>query len=309
MTREFSPEQLRLALQQGLLSFPVTDFDGNDRFDERSFSERLSWLGSFGAKGVFAAGGAGEFFSLSAAEFSAVVQCTVAHRRPGVPVIAATGYGTRQAMEWAREAERLGADGLLLLPPYLTEGSQAGLAEHIAAVCNATPLGVIVYNRANMRLRTETLSRIAERCPNLIGFKDGVGDFEELLKIRSALADRLVCINGMPTAEIYAEAFIGAGVPVYSSAIFNFVPGVAIRAHRAFVERDNVFTDRFKREFLIPYASLRSRQPGYAVSVIKAGVDLIGRGAGAVRPPLSGLTEAEREELDALIKRAEALGA
>jgi len=307
MSTRFSPSQLALALRRGLLSFPVTDFDADDRFDEHRFADRVRWLATQGASAVFAAGGAGEFFSLDAEEYSAVVRVTVAERTEGVPVIAATGYGTRDACRLAREAERLGADGLLLLPPYLTEASQVGLAEHVAAVCAATGLGVIVYNRSNLRLRADTLARLAERRPNLIGFKDGVGDFEELLKIRSLLGDRLVCINGMPTAEIYAEAFRGVGIHAYSSAIFNFIPALAMQVFRAFAAEDQVFLDRFKREFLIPYSFLRSRQPGYAVSIVKAGVDAIGRGAGSVRPPLSSLTAGEREELGSLIRRAQVL--
>jgi len=64
-------------------------------------------------------------------------------------VLGAAGYGTRMAIWYAQETERLGADGILLLPPYLVEAPQEGLRAHIASVCRATRLGVIVYNRAN----------------------------------------------------------------------------------------------------------------------------------------------------------------
>ena len=122
--------------------------------------------------------------------------------RPSSP---AAGYGTRTAIEYAQEAERLGADGLLLMPPYLVEASQEGLRAHITAICQATRLGVIVYNRANCRLAAATTARLAADCPNLIGFKDGVGDLELLAATRAAVGDRLLFINGMPTAETYAR--------------------------------------------------------------------------------------------------------
>ena len=77
----------------------------------------------------------------------------------------ARGYGTRTAIEYAQEAERLGADGLLLMPPYLVEASQEGLRAHITAICRATKLGVIVYNRANCRLAAATTARLAADCP------------------------------------------------------------------------------------------------------------------------------------------------
>ena len=72
---------------------------------------------------------------------------------------------------------------ILLMPRYLTKTSQAGLREHIRQVCRATRLGVIVYNRANFRLTPETFAAVAEDCPNLIGFKDGVGDIEAMVAV------------------------------------------------------------------------------------------------------------------------------
>lgn len=298
-----TPEALQHCLTAGLLSFPLTDFDATGEFDAGSFARRVEWLGGYGARALFAAAGAGEFFSLTAAEYSAVVAQAVASTRKSIPVIAATGYGTKMAIALANEAQQLGADGLLLLPPYLTESSQQGIKDHITAVCRATRLGVIVYSRANMRIKVETLHQIADDCPNLIGYKDGVGDIEEILKIKAVLGNRLAYINGMPTAEIFAGAYCGMGIPVYSSAIFNFVPRSAMAFNHAILAHDQDAIQQFTREFLAPYGLLRSRQPGYAVSIIKAGADIVGRGAGRVRPPLSDVTPAERAELAELIAR------
>jgi 5-dehydro-4-deoxyglucarate dehydratase len=290
-----NPEALKSCLASGLLSFPLTDFDAAGEFDATSFANRIEWLGGYGAQALFAAGGAGEFFSLTAPEYCAVVAQAVASSRNTVPIIAATGYGTKMAIALASEAQQLGADGLLLLPPYLTESSQQGLKDHITAVCRSTRLGVVIYNRANMRLKAETLQHIADDCPNLIGFKDGVGDIEEILKIKALLGDRLAYINGMPTAEIFAGA--------YSSAIFNFIPRSAMAFNQAILADDHAAVQQFTRDFLVPYGLLRSRQPGYAVSMIKAGADIVGRSAGRVRPPLSDVTPSEYAELATLIER------
>ncbi|CAN5824356.1 hypothetical protein BH11PSE13_BH11PSE13_28280 [soil metagenome] len=80
-------------------------------------------------------------------------------------------------------AEKAGAHGMLLLPHYLTEAGQEGLAAHVEAVCKSVKFGVIVYNRATSRLKPETLAGLAERNPNLVGFKDGVGDIEAMVAI------------------------------------------------------------------------------------------------------------------------------
>ena len=305
MPASMTPEELKVAIPLGMLAFPLTDFDAGGEIDRASFITRLEWLSGYKPAALFMAGGAGEFFSLTPAEFSAVIAAGVATCGGRAPVIASSGYGTRTAIEYAREAERLGADGVLLLPPYLTEGSQEGLRAHIAAVCKSTRLGIIVYNRANCRLSADTVARLAGDCPNLIGFKDGVGDIEQLTTVRNVLGNRLVFMNGMPTAEIYARSFRGMGVPVYSSAVFNFIPRTALVFHRALNGGDEATIDRLMKEFFIPYVRIRNRGAGYAVSIVKAGAAIVGRSAGKVRPPLS---DCSTEEIAELRKLIEAMG-
>ena len=298
-----TPQELKAAVPRGMLSFPLTDLGADGEFDPSACARRLEWLSAYPSSALFMAGGAGEFFSLTPAEFSAVIDTAVKACGGRTPVIAGTGYGTRTAIEYAREAERLGADGLLLMPPYLVEASQEGLRAHIAAICQATRLGVIVYNRSNCRLGPATTARLADDCPNLIGFKDGVGDLEIIAATRAAVGDRLIFINGMPTAETYAPAFKAAGIPTYSSAVFNFIPRTALKFLEAVNRDDHATIDVLMREFFVPYVKLRARQPGYAVSIVKAGAEIVGRGAGKVRPPLSDCTAEEISELKALIEK------
>jgi 5-dehydro-4-deoxyglucarate dehydratase len=298
-----TPQELKAAVPRGMLSFPLTDFDAQGEFDPAACARRLDWLSAYPSSALFMAGSAGEFFSLTPSEFSAVIATAVQACGGRTPVIAGTGYGTRTAIEYAQEAERLGADGLLLMPPYLVEASQEGLRAHIAAICRSTRLGVIVYNRANCRLAAATTARLAEDCANLIGFKDGAGDLELLAATRAAVGDRLLFINGMPTAETYASAFRAAGIATYSSAVFNFIPRTALKFLEAVNRGDGATVDALMRDFFVPYVRLRARQPGYAVSIVKAGAAIVGRGAGPVRPPLSDVTPEERKELAGLIEK------
>jgi 5-dehydro-4-deoxyglucarate dehydratase len=173
---------------------------------------------------LFAAGGTGEYFFLYGAEYSAVVKTAVDTCRGKVPIIAGAGGPTRMAIDHAQEAERLGAHGVLLLPHYLTEAGQEGLIEHVAAVCNSVTFGVIFYNRDRTKLTPTSLRILADRCPNLIGFKDGVGHIETMSSIFMAMGDRFAYLGGLPTAEVYAAAYKALGTPVYSSAVFNFIP-------------------------------------------------------------------------------------
>jgi 5-dehydro-4-deoxyglucarate dehydratase len=280
----------------------VTHFDAELHLDLDSYRGHVEWLSGFDAAALFAAGGTGEFFSLTRAEIVAVTRA--AKEVSGdVPIISGCGYGTEMAKEIARDAEAAGADGLLLLPHYLIGAPQEGLYDHVKAVCGATGLGVIIYNRANSVLTAETLLRLVDKCPNLIGFKDGTGQIGLVREITARLGDRLCYVGGMPTHELYAEAFNGAGVTTYSSAVFNFVPGMAIDFFRAMRTGDSATTERLLKEFFFPFAKIRDRQTGYPVSIIKAGVRLIGRGSGPVRPPLTDLTAEEEAMLRPLIER------
>ncbi|MEU0502294.1 5-dehydro-4-deoxyglucarate dehydratase [Nocardia sp. NPDC005998] len=296
-----SADELGPALGRGLLSFPVTHFDADLAFDEAAYRKHIAWLAQYEVAGLFAAGGTGEGFSLTPPEIDQVVRAAVAETGGRIPVVAPATAGTAAAIEQARSAEAAGAEGILLMPPYLTEAGPDGLVEHVAAVCAATSLGVIFYSRANATCNDVTLARMAERCPNLVGFKDGVGNIETMTRIYARLGDRLTYIGGLPTAETFALPYTEMGVTTYSSAIFNFVPQFALDFYRAVRARDRDEVYRRLREFVIPYLGIRDRVPGYAVSIVKAGLTAIGRPPGPVRPPLTDLTEPELAELTALV--------
>jgi len=189
------------------------------------------------------------------------------------------------------------------MPHYLTEASQEGLAAHVEQVCRSVSFGVIVYNRGISRFTPDTLALLAERCPNLIGFKDGVGEIESMVAIRRRMGDRFSYLGGLPTAEVYAAAYKALGVPVYSSAVFNFIPKTAVQFYQAIAADDHATVDRLIDEFFLPYLAIRNRKQGYAVSIVKAGARIVGHDAGPVRAPLSDCTEEECEQLAQLIKR------
>jgi 5-dehydro-4-deoxyglucarate dehydratase len=205
------------------------------------------------------------------------------------------------AKEFAQAAEQAGADAILLLPPYLLNSEQAGLLAHAEAVCKSTSLGVIFYNRDNAIIDDKTLAQLAERCPNLIGFKDGVGDIELMTRIYARLGDRLTYIGGLPTAETFALPYIEMGVTTYSSAIFNFLPNFAQQFYSAVRKRDREKVYAELRDFVLPYIAIRNRRKGYAVSIVKAGMTAVGRPAGPVRTPLVDLTADELADLKKLI--------
>ena len=296
-----NPQDLKQILSHGLLSFPLTDFDDAGNFNAKTYADRLDWLAPYGASALFAAGGTGEFFSLTPSEYSDVIRTAVDTCKGKVPILAGAGGPTRTAIALAQEAERLGAHGILLLPHYLTEASQDGLIRHVEAVCRSVKFGVVVYNRGVCRLTADSLEILAARCPNLIGFKDGIGDIELMVQIWRRMGDRFSYLGGLPTAEVYAAAYKALGTPVYSSAVFNFMPKMAMDFYHAVAAEDHATTNRLLDQFFLPYLEIRNRKAGYSVSIVKAGARLVGHSAGPVRSPLTDMTAAEDEMLNKLI--------
>jgi len=295
-----APSELKSIIRAGLLSFPVTPFDEQDRFNAAAYSAHLEWLSAYPVAGLIVAGGTGELFSLTPAEVVDVVR-TAKAQTGGAPIISGCGYGTKLACEMAQSIEAAGGDGILLLPHYLVAAPPDGIEAHIRAVCKSTRMGVIVYNRGTSRVSAEALESLADDCPNLIGFKDGTGDIDNVRRVTLKLGERLSYIGGMPTHELFAQAYRGAGMGTYSSAVFNFVPQTALAFHAAFTARDDGTCENLLREFYYPFAAIRDRKAGYAVSAIKAGVRLRGFAAGPVRTPLTDLTAEEEEMMRALL--------
>ncbi|MTH77323.1 5-dehydro-4-deoxyglucarate dehydratase [Paracoccus aestuariivivens] len=296
-----TPAELKIALGSGLLSFPVTHFDGEGKFAGDSYRAHVEWLAGYDAPVLFAAGGTGEFFSLSPKEIPEIVGAAkeVAGK---TAIVSGCGYGTEMAVEIAQSVQKIGADGILLLPHYLIDAPQEGLYAHVKKICDSVDFGVMVYNRDNAVLTADTLARLCDACPNLVGFKDGTGDIGLVRQITAKMGDRLTYLGGMPTAELFAEAYLGAGFTTYSSAVFNFVPGLANEFYNSLRAGERANCERILNEFFYPFMAIRNRSKGYAVSAIKAGVRLQGFDAGAVRSPLKDLDAAEMDMMAALIE-------
>lgn len=297
----FSPNEMATALGKDLLAFPITSFDGDMAFDPDTYRAHLTWMIENQPAGMFAAGGTGEFFSLSPQEVEDVTAATVEEVAGKMPVLTGVGYGPGIALDLAARAERAGADGILLLPPYLVKASQEGLAAHVEAICKSTSLGVIVYNRDNAILNADTIEMLCERCPNLVGLKDGVGDIEAMVRVEARLGDRLLYVGGLPTAELFALPYLTMGVTTYSSALFNFMPKFGRSFFRAVRRNDMAAIRKGMREFILPYTAIRNRKAGYAVSIVKAGAKIVGRPSGDVRAPLTNLDAQSMADLTQLI--------
>ncbi|WP_341224980.1 5-dehydro-4-deoxyglucarate dehydratase [uncultured Arcticibacterium sp.] len=295
------------ALGNGLLSFPITDMDSAGNFDQKSYENRLEWFSSKEISSVFVAGGTGEFFSLSKEEYGQIIHSAAKIVGERLPVISSVGRSIPESIEFAKMAEEAGIHALLLMPPYLTGCPKDGLVKYAETIMNSTSLPVIYYNRGNGILSAPEIKELADKCENFVGLKDGTGNMQELNEIIKTVGDRLVYIGGVPTAEIISEAYLAIGVNTYSSAVFNFVPDMAICFYKALRAGEKEIVTQIIKEFFIPFVNLRSKKSGYAVSLIKEGAILIDQSAGDVRAPLVMPNAEESKILEGLISKANEL--
>ncbi|HEV7897207.1 MAG TPA: 5-dehydro-4-deoxyglucarate dehydratase [Planosporangium sp.] len=293
----------------GLLSFPLTPFTADDSVDLDVFAEHVSRQIAAGPSGLFVACGTGEYTALSLAEYRDVVATAVRVAAGRVPVFAGAGGGLRQAREFAVAAADSGADGLLLLPPYLVTSTPAGLVRHVRYVAEATPLPIVVYQRDNAVLDPAAAVALLD-VPTVTGIKDGRGDVVAMLRLVTAVrasghprAAEFGFLNGLPTAELSVQAYQAIGVESYSSAVLCFAPDIATAFYRAVSTGDDAAARALLAAFYLPFVALRDRVPGYAVALVKAGARLSGLKMGPVRPPLVDAAPEHVEQLAAIIER------
>ncbi|HEX6651074.1 MAG TPA: dihydrodipicolinate synthase family protein, partial [Pyrinomonadaceae bacterium] len=167
------PNTLRNKLS-GVIAFPVTPFKENLSLDLPGLHHNLTKLLEFPISAVVAAGGTGEMYSLTPAEYARVIELTTHAIEDRVPVIAGVGFGQRVAVEMAQAAEKAGADGILAFPPYYQNADDEGLIEYYRAIGDATKLGLLIYSRDWANFSPAMVERLAS-IPTLIGWKDGQG--------------------------------------------------------------------------------------------------------------------------------------
>jgi 5-dehydro-4-deoxyglucarate dehydratase len=294
----------------GILFFPVTPFDADGGVDTALLRSHVATALDHAPGGVFPACGTGEFHALSAEEAATVVRTAVEVVDHRVPVVAGTGGPLGQATALARSAADAGADALLVLPPYLVGGPQAGLVAYVEAVAAASPLPVVIYHRGTAQYAVDSVRRLAQN-PKVIGFKDGIGDVGLAQQIVRAVVEAgrtdFAFFNGLLTAELTQGAYRGIGIPLYSSAAFAMIPEVANAYYRAYLDGDEERRLALLDGFYAPLVRLRDEVPGFGVSLVKAGLRLGGLPVGGVRAPLIDPSPKQEERLAEILAAGRAL--
>ena len=191
----------------------VTPFSGG-RVAEDTFAELVEWQIGEGSNALVPCGTTGESATLSTEEQRALIAHAVEIAKGRVPVIAGCGsYSTSTAIELVRSAADVGASAALVVVPYYNKPSQAGLQAHFAAIADASPLPIIVYNvpsRTVTDIAVETLATLA-RHPKIAGIKDATGDLGRVSAQRLACGEHFVQLSGNDDVALGFNAMGGKG--------------------------------------------------------------------------------------------------
>ena len=291
------PNTLRNKLS-GVIAFPVTPFEENLTLDLPGLHHNLTKLLEHPISAIVAAGGTGELYSLTPAEYTRVIELTTLAIEDRVPVIAGVGFGQRLAVEMAQAAEKAGADGLLAFPPYYPHADDDGLFDYYRAIGEATQLGMLIYSPDWTNFSPSMVERLTA-IPSLVAWKDGQGDIRGLQAIMNRVGDRLHWIGG--AGDDMFGAYHSIGLRTFSSSIATVAPRLSLKLHELAEGGDNEALTDLLNECVIPLYALRARRKGYEVSAMKAMMDMVGLNGGPVRPPLVNVRAEEEDELRTIL--------
>lgn len=284
----------------GVFGFPVTPFKKDLSLDLDGLAKNVDEMTKFPFCAIVAAGGTGEIYSMSVAENIEVVKRSVEATAGRMPVVAGVGYNTPMGVEMAKGMEKAGAQALLIMPPYYTNAPFEGLVSYYSTISAATGLEVSLYSRDWAAFSADQVARLAEKIPNLTFWKDGQGDARKYQRIMSVVGDRLCWIGGI--GDDCVSAYFAVGVQSYTSSISSVAPKLSLAMAEAGMKRDFAALDQLVKKYVHPLYALRDRMKGYEVSVMKTFMELMGKPAGPVRPPLVDTKPSEEADIRKLVE-------
>nr|WP_321525216.1 4-hydroxy-tetrahydrodipicolinate synthase [uncultured Cohaesibacter sp.] len=270
--------------------------------DYKAFESFVDWQINEGTHGLVPVGTTGESPTLSHDEHKKVVESCVKVANKRVPVLAGAGSNsTLEAIDLAQFAEKAGADGVLVVTPYYNKPCQNGLYEHFKAVASAISIPLVIYNippRSVIDMSVETMARLYEDCPNIVGVKDATGDLVRVTRQRLAMGKDFIQLSGEDATALGFNAQGGHGC---ISVTANVAPKLCSQFQTACM---NGAWDKALElhDLLSPLHRAMFLQPNPAGA--KYGLSRLGKIENIVRLPLMAATDPVKAEIDAAMKVA-----
>lgn len=276
----------------------VTPFNENG-IDFESYGKLIDYQIENGVSAIIACGTTGEAATMTSEEKKAVISYTVEKVAKRVPVIVGTGSNnTEAAIASSKEAEALGADGLLVVTPYYNKCTQAGLVKHYTKIANSTNLPIIVYSvksRTGVNIEPKTAYELS-KVSNIFAIKEASGDLSQIAKIKALCGDNLDIYSGNDdqVAAIYAVGGIGV-----ISVLSNVLPKETSTMCKLFSEDNFKEGSKMQLKYIELISSLFCEVNPIPV---KYALSQIGYNVGTPRLPLTEITEEGKEKVNRALK-------
>ena len=283
----------------GVFGFPVTPFRQDLSLDLAALERNVDEMAAHPFCAMVATGGTGELYSLTAEETEEVVRTAVQATKGRMPIVAGTGFNAAMGADIARRAEKAGAQCLLVLPPYYSNAPEEGLFAYYETIGKATGLPLMIYSRDWANFSPDQVSRLADRVPTLAAWKDGQGNGMRYGRIMQTVGDRLAWLGGL--GDDCVPVYFAVGVQAYTSSISNISPKVSLALAKAGMAHDFTALNSLMNRFVNPLYALRERVKGYEVAVMKTAMEMMGKPAGPVRPPLKNTRPQDIKDLEQIV--------
>jgi 4-hydroxy-tetrahydrodipicolinate synthase len=284
---------------RGAYTALVTPFR-DDRVDEIALTRLLEDQIAAGIDGVIPVGTTGESATLTMEEHLRVIELTVQAVKHRAKVFAGTGSNsTSEALYLTQQAEKLGADGFLVVSPYYNKPTQAGIFAHYAALAQCTPLPIITYSvpgRTGSEISVDTMASLAQAHPNIVAIKEAGGSIERFSQLRQALPDTVAILSGDDSMTLPALAVGAVGVVSVAS---NLIPREVGSLVSAFLQGRAEEAERLHRKF---YPLFRDLFIEANPVPVKTAIARLGWMTEDVRLPLVPLQPQNRNKLEAVLK-------
>lgn len=274
----------------------------NGNVDEKAFASFVEWQIAEGTHGLVPVGTTGESPTVSHEEHRRVVEIAVETANKRVPVIAGAGSNsTAEAVELARFAEKAGADAVLTIVPYYNKPNQEGMFQHFSAVARAVGIPVILYSvpgRTVVDLTVDTIARLHEAHPNIIGVKDATADLGRASLQRDKLGQDFILLSG---EDITALAFNAHGGHGCISVTSNIAPRLCSQLQELSLAGD------FKGALLVQDKLVHLHKNLFMEpnpTAVKYAASRLNRCANELRLPLVPVSKATEEAVDFAMRHA-----
>lgn len=286
---------------QGVFPAVTTQFRADHSLDIEATRRVMEALIRDGVSGLIVCGTVGENTALTRSEKLSVMEAAKDVAKGRVPVIAGIAeYTTPFASEVAREAERIGLDGIMVMPALVYTAKPHETAAHFRGVAKASSLPVMVYNNPPIYKNDVTpaiLASLAD-CETIVCFKESSGDTRRFVDVRNMVGDRFVMFAGLD--DVVVESVM-MGAVGWVSGMSNAFPREGETLFR--LAKAGRYEEAMPLyEWFMPLLHLDARPD--LVQCIKLCEHLMGRGTDVTRPPRLALEAHERAEIEAIMKRA-----